>query len=56
VAATVGYAFYQGWPVVIPLWSVFGGIGGAILVGVLAGVYPAVRASRLTPTEALSST
>jgi putative ABC transport system permease protein len=31
------------------------GLGGAILVGVLAGVFPAVRASRLPPSEELSA-
>jgi putative ABC transport system permease protein len=56
VLATVGYADYQGWPPVIPLTVVIGGIAGAVVVGVAAGVYPSVRASRLTPTEALAVT
>ena len=54
--ATLGYATYQGWPPVIPLTSVTEGIGGAFLVGIAAGVYPSIRASRLTPTEALATT
>jgi len=54
--STLGYALYQGWPPVIPLTSVTGSIGGALLVGILAGVYPSIRASRLTPTEALATT
>ena len=54
--ATFGYAAHQGWPAVIPLTAVTAGIGGALLVGVVAGVYPSVRASRLTPTEALATT
>ncbi|MFD5199387.1 ABC transporter permease [Streptomyces sp. NPDC058375] len=53
--ATVGYAAYRTWPLVIPLPAAAGGLGGAIVVGVLAGVFPAVRASRLPPTEALSA-
>ena len=55
VLATVGYAAYQDWPPVIPLISVAAGFGGAVLIGMVAGVYPSIRASRLTPTEALSS-
>ncbi|MGC5562520.1 ABC transporter permease [Streptomyces sp. FR-108] len=56
VLATTGYAEYKGWPTVIPLPAVTGGLCGAVLVGVVAGVYPAVRASRLSPTAALAST
>ncbi|SEG94559.1 putative ABC transport system permease protein [Actinacidiphila yanglinensis] len=52
----LGYATSQGWPPVIPAASVAEGIGGALLVGVVAGVYPSVRAARLTPTEALAAT
>ncbi|MEV0481030.1 ABC transporter permease [Streptomyces sp. NPDC050508] len=55
-ACTTGYAVIQGWPVVIPLGVLARGIGASLAVGVLAGVYPAVSASRLTPTEALATT
>ncbi len=55
VLATVGYAGYHGWPPVIPAAAVAGGIGGAMLVGVVAGVHPSIRAARLTPTEALAA-
>lgn len=56
VLATVGYAEYQGWPPVIPGSAVLIGLGAAVLVGSLAGVYPSIRAGRLTPTQALSTT
>ncbi|MEV4820870.1 ABC transporter permease [Micromonospora sp. NPDC049274] len=55
VLATTGYAGYQGWPPTIPVTSVAGGIGGALLVGMVAGVYPSIRAARLTPTDALAA-
>ncbi|WP_319215099.1 MULTISPECIES: ABC transporter permease [unclassified Streptomyces] len=56
VLVTVGYATYQGWPSVISPHSVAGGCLGAAVVGVAAGVYPSVRAARLSPTQALAST
>ncbi|WP_433383669.1 ABC transporter permease [Actinoplanes sp. CA-142083] len=56
VLATIGYALWQRWPVVIPAGPLALGLAGATVAGVLAGVYPAVRAARLTPTSALAST
>ena len=56
VAGTAGYAARQQWPVVIPTGTVVTALGGAVLVGVVAGVYPSIRAARLTPTAALAST
>ncbi|QKW40319.1 ABC transporter permease [Actinomadura sp. NAK00032] len=53
---TAGYALYQGWPVVIPAWAVLGGVAATLVIGAAAGLYPAVRASRLSPTEALAAT
>ncbi|MFI8537519.1 ABC transporter permease [Streptomyces aquilus] len=54
-AGAAGYAVSQSWPVVIsPLALVVGG-AGAVVVGMVAGVYPAVRASVLAPTEALAA-
>ncbi|MEO3770639.1 ABC transporter permease [Micromonospora sp. B9E7] len=55
MVAVAGYAVYHGWPIVVSLPATSGGLGGAVAVGVIAGVYPSVRASRLTPTEALAS-
>ncbi|MFI6517459.1 ABC transporter permease [Spirillospora sp. NPDC050679] len=54
-AGTAGYAVLRGWPPVIPMAAVAGGFGGALLVGAVAGVYPAMRAARLPPTEALAA-
>jgi putative ABC transport system permease protein len=55
VLGVIGYADAQGWPIVIPPTAVLAGLAASISVGVLAGVYPAIRASLLTPTEALAT-
>jgi putative ABC transport system permease protein len=54
VAGTSIYALIKHWPAVFPPLALFGGVGVAVVVGALAGVYPAMRAARLTPTEALA--
>jgi len=43
------------WPVIIPPVAVSGGLSGAVVIGMLAGVFPSIRAARLTPTEALAT-
>ncbi len=53
---TYGYASLRGWGVLIPTEAVLGGIGAALVIGVIAGLYPAVRASKLSPTVALRTT
>jgi putative ABC transport system permease protein len=52
-AATAVYATSKSWAVVIPVEAWLGGIASAILIGALAGLMPAVRASRMPPTVAL---
>jgi putative ABC transport system permease protein len=52
-AVTAAYATQQGWSVVVPLVAVWGGMGAAAAIGAVAGLYPALRAARLAPTEAL---
>ncbi|MEV7194393.1 ABC transporter permease [Streptomyces sp. NPDC093510] len=56
IAVTGGYSAYQGWPSVVPFWAMAGGVGATLVIGGLAGFYPAVRAARLPPTEALATT
>ncbi|WP_179956712.1 ABC transporter permease [Amycolatopsis anabasis] len=53
-AVTAGYALSQGWPAILPIGALFGGVGVAALVGAVAGAYPAMRAARLPPTQALA--
>jgi putative ABC transport system permease protein len=53
---TAGYAVSRGWPTVVPVWASAAGIGSTLLIGMIAGMYPAVRASRLPPTQALAGT
>ena len=53
--ATLGYARWQDWPLVVPAEAALAGVGSAVVIGVLAGVYPCVRAARLTPTQALAT-
>ncbi len=50
---TLGYALFEDASYVVPLSAVGYGLAAAVVIGVLAGVYPATRAARLSPTEAL---
>jgi putative ABC transport system permease protein len=51
--ATAIYASAKGWAVVIPAAAWAGGIGAALAIGAIAGLLPAIRAARLSPTQAL---
>ncbi len=53
--ATAVYARAKGWTVVIPPGAWGGGLAAAVLIGALAGLLPAIRAARLSPTQALWS-
>ena len=55
VLVTTAYAGYQGWPSLVPAWATLGGVAATAVIGALAGLYPAVRAGRLSPTEALAT-
>jgi putative ABC transport system permease protein len=50
---TAGYAESRGWSTVVPAFALAGGLGAALVIGAIAGVYPALRAARLSPTDAL---
>ena len=51
--STALYASVKGWSVVVPALAWGGGFGIAVLIGATAGLLPALRAARLSPTEAL---
>jgi putative ABC transport system permease protein len=50
---TVTYANARGWTAVVPPEALAGGLAAALAIGAAAGLYPATRAARLSPTEAL---
>ena len=54
-ASTAVYAHIKGWSTIIPAEAWAGGLAAAILIGALAGLLPAIRAARLSPTQALWS-
>lgn len=55
-AITYTYARQQGWTVDIPVQAMGAGVAVALVVGVLAGLYPAIRAARMDPAEAVHPT
>jgi putative ABC transport system permease protein len=53
VAVTTVYASLRGWSALIPPVAIGGAMGAALVIGAVAGLYPALRAARMSPTEAL---
>jgi putative ABC transport system permease protein len=52
-AITVGMAATHGWTTLIPPEALYGGLLVSVAAGAIAGLYPAVRAAHLPPTDAL---
>ncbi len=55
ILVTAAYASLQGWPATVPAWAMAGGVLATLVIGGVAGFYPAVRAARMSPTEALAA-
>jgi putative ABC transport system permease protein len=54
-ASTAIYAHTKGWATVMPAEAWVGGIAASLVIGAAAGLIPALRAARLSPTDALWS-
>ncbi len=50
---TAIYSATRGWATLVPGIAIWGGIAASLLIGGIAGLYPARRAARMAPTEAL---
>ncbi len=53
IGVSVAYAAVSGSGILIPAYAPLGGLVAAIGIGAVAGLYPALRAARLSPTDAL---
>jgi putative ABC transport system permease protein len=56
IAATYTLAAQRGWQPLVPASAIGLGLAAACAVGTVAGLYPALRAAHLTPTDALRTT
>ncbi len=55
VASTSVYAHVKGWATVVPAEAWLGGFAASLIIGAVAGLMPALRAARMSPTQALWS-
>jgi len=55
LGVTAAFAASKGWPVAVPPTVLAAGLGATMVIGAIAGLWPAVRAARTPPTEALQS-
>jgi putative ABC transport system permease protein len=53
-AVTSVVAAMNDWPTAVPPEVLLAGVGATLVIGAIAGLYPAIRAARTPPTSALS--
>jgi putative ABC transport system permease protein len=56
ILATYAVALQHHWRPLVPAAAAWAGLGAAVLIGAVAGLYPALRAARMAPTDALRTT
>jgi putative ABC transport system permease protein len=52
---TAVFAATRNWPFALPVWVLGLAAGATVLVGAIAGAYPAARAAHMSPTAALAT-